>query len=327
MNVWVTGGAGFIGSQLIEKLNSLGEDKIIVIDDLTDGEKFKNLKNCTFSRYYDFEEFSKVLKEGNINPPKLIFHQGAISDTTVRNGKIMFEQNYSFSINLLEYALSNCIPFIYASSASVYGLNHKSVEIKTFEDPINVYAYSKLAFDNYVRSKIRKNSSQIVGLRYFNVYGPGEFHKGKMASTILQFHHQFLEEKKIKLFGSYLKFKNGEQSRDFIYVEDVIKTNLWFSQNSNISGIFNVGTGNSRTFNEVAKEVIRNNFPKKKVVYNDDREFLKYIDYVEFPSHLKGRYQSYTNADLTNLRKVGFEYTFLSIEEGIEMYIKKLRTI
>ena len=323
MSIWVTGGAGFVGSNLVQKLNEKGIFDILIIDDLSNGEKFKNLKKCTYERFYDVEDFSEKLKNNELIKPTCIFHQGAISDTTERNGKVMFKHNYNFSILLIDYAIKNQITFIYASSAAVYGLNKNSFEDKNCEDPINVYGYSKLAFDNYVRSKIIDNSSQIVGLRYFNVYGFGEFHKGKMASTIYQFQQQFLENKKVYLFGEYLNYKKGEQSRDFVHVDDVIDTNLWFFENKSISGIFNVGTGISRTFNEVAKEIIKNNIVD--IVLRNKDNFLEYIKYIKFPDNLKGRYQNFTVADLGKLRNVGFKHNFLNIEEGIKRYIQKIK--
>lgn len=319
MKIWITGGAGFIGSNLAKKLNNRGIKDILIIDDLTNGEKFSNLKGIAFSEFIDVEDFFNMLDSNLLEKPKFIFHQGAITNTLERNGKLMFKYNYTYSIKLLNWSCIHKIPFIYASSASVYGLNEKCVEDKIYENPINVYGYSKLAFDNYVREKLNTVNTQIVGLRYFNVYGDGEQNKGKMASTIFQFYNQYKNNKKIKLFGEYLGFGKGLQLRDFIYVEDVVNTILWFHQNQNISGIFNLGTGASASFNDVAKEIISNHTKINDEVFND------VVEYIDFPEELKGRYQCFTLANMNSLKKIGFEYKFLNIKEGISKYIKKLR--
>ena len=243
MDFWVTGGAGFIGSALAKELNNNSIYDILIVDDLSNGEKFSNLKKLTFSEYIDIDDFLTRLELNSLNIPKCIFHQGAITNTMERDGKLMFKYNYTFSVKLFNWAIKNKVPFIYASSAAVYGLNEICIENKSYENPINVYGYSKLAFDNYVRRNLSKIESQVVGLRYFNVYGYGEQNKGNMASTVFQFYNQYIKNKKIQLFGEYLNYDKGLQCRDFIYIDDVIRTIIWLYQNNNVSGIFNLGTG------------------------------------------------------------------------------------
>ena len=319
MSMWITGGAGFIGSALAKQLNTNGIKDILIIDDLTNGEKFANLKKIEYLEFLDIEDFLKKIDTNSLDVPNCIFHQGAITDTMERNGKLMFKYNYTFSIKLFSWAIKNEIPFIYASSAAVYGLNQTCVENHFYENPINIYGYSKLAFDNYVRKKINNLTSQVVGLRYFNVYGPGEEHKGKMSSTIFQFYNQYQKNKKIKLFGDYLNFEKGTQCRDFIYIDDVVNTVLWFYKNANVSGIFNLGTGKVASFNKIAQVIIANHIPV------DNEIFKKAIEYIKFPEELKGRYQNYTLANMDSIKKFGFKKKFLNVEHGIFKYIEKLK--
>ncbi len=319
MNVWITGGAGFIGSALAKQLNTNGIKDIVIIDDLTNGEKFSNLKKIEYLEFLDIEDFLKKLDTNSLDKPHCIFHQGAITDTMERNGKLMFKYNYTFSIKLFNWAIEKEIPFIYASSAAVYGLNETCMENNLYENPINIYGYSKLAFDSYVRKKINDLTSQVVGLRYFNVYGYGEEHKGKMSSSIFQFYNQYQKNKKIKLFGDYLNFQKGTQCRDFIYIDDVVNTVLWFYKNINISGIFNLGTGRVASFNEIARLIIGNH------ITVDDQIFNKTIEYIKFPEELIGRYQNYTLANMDSIKKFGFKNKFLNVEQGIAKYIKKLK--
>jgi len=306
----VTGGAGFIGSNLILGLNAKGREDILVVDDLTDGRKFGNLAKAEIMDYWDIDEFALHIKENKTFSENVeaIFHQGACSITTEWDGCYMMENNYTYSKNLLHYCREQDIPYIYASSAAVYGTNLKFEEDGGNESPINVYAYSKYLFDEYVRKISTDMKSQVIGLRYFNVYGPGEEHKGGMASTAFHFNNQLNDDGCVKLFSGSDGYDDGEQRRDFIYVEDVIDVNLWCFENNNISGIFNVGTGSSRSFNDMAKAILK---------WHGHGE----IRYIEFPQHLENSYQSFTEANINNLRNAGYKHEFTSLEEGINKYL------
>ncbi|MFT5426936.1 MAG: ADP-L-glycero-D-manno-heptose 6-epimerase [Gammaproteobacteria bacterium] len=313
----VTGGAGFIGSNLVKALNDKGSKDILVVDDLTDGIKFRNLVDCQVIDYLDKDEFLQRVKQENNFPEKIeaIFHQGACSSTTEWDGRYMMGNNYTYSKELLHYCLNRKIPFIYASSAAVYGTGENFKEINANEAPVNVYGYSKYLFDEYVRrfvlnSESQAPESQVIGLRYFNVYGPREQHKGSMASVAWHLNQQIQATGKVKLFAGSGGYADGAQRRDFIHVDDVVNVNLWMLENG-CSGITNVGTGASRAFNDVANAVI--NWHGK----GD-------IEYIEFPEHLQGSYQSYTEADINSLRQLGYKNDFLSVEDGIKQYLDLL---
>jgi len=309
----VTGGAGFIGSNLVKKLNDLGRTDILVVDNLTNGEKFRNLVNCEIADYLDKHEFlTKILAREKIAPKiDVVFHQGACSVTTEWDGSYMLRNNYEYSKQLLHYCLQKNLPFIYASSAAIYGREKQFQEQPNNEKPLNVYGYSKLLFDQYVRRVLPKARNQIIGLRYFNVYGPNEAHKKSMASVAFHLSQQLKTQAKIKLFAGSDGYAAGEQRRDFIHVEDVVEVNLWFWQHAKKSGIFNCGTGQSRTFNDVARSII--------ATYKKGE-----IEYIPFPQNLRESYQSFTEADLTQLRKIGYKQEFKSLEEGMKSYIEFL---
>jgi len=308
----VTGGAGFIGSNLVKALNDKGFTDVLVVDDLTDGIKFRNLVDCQVIDYLDKDDFLQMVKQEKSFTENIeaIFHQGACSATTEWDGRYMMENNYAYSKALLHYCLKLKIPFIYASSAAVYGIGENFKEAKENEAPVNVYGYSKYLFDEYVRRFVTEPESLVVGLRYFNVYGPREQHKGSMASVAWHLNQQIQETGKMKLFEGSGGYADGDQRRDFIHVDDVVKVNLWMLENGTY-GIVNVGTGASRPFNDVAKAIIS---------WHGKGE----INYIEFPVHLKGSYQSYTEADIHSLRKMGYEDDFLSVEEGVKQYLDDL---
>ncbi|MCD6046422.1 MAG: ADP-L-glycero-D-mannoheptose-6-epimerase [Gammaproteobacteria bacterium] len=308
----VTGGAGFIGSNIVAKLNQLGETDIIVVDDLTDGTKFKNLVGLKIADYIDKDLFLNYLQNDNLPQVKAIFHEGACSVTTEWNGKYMMENNYEYSKTLLNYALENEIQFIYASSAAVYGGGKIFKESEEYEAPLNVYGYSKWQFDEYVRKVLPRALSQIVGLRYFNVYGPRESHKGTMASVAFHHYNQIQQNGVVKLFEGCDGYGNGEQQRDFVFVDDVVDVNLFFLKHPKISGIFNCGTGASEAFNEIANAVIAHHGTGR-------------IEYIPFPEHLKGRYQSFTQADISQLRSVGYDKPFKTVAEGVKAYCEWLK--
>tara|TARA_Y100001970_G_C14247635_1_gene869469 strand:- start:744 stop:1679 length:936 start_codon:yes stop_codon:yes gene_type:complete len=302
----VTGGAGFIGSNLVKGLNDAGEDQIIVVDNLRNSEKHLNLNSLSISDYIDKNDFLNSLsKFKNI---KTIFHQGACSSTTETDGKYMMSNNFEYSKILLNFCLKNRINFLYASSASVYGNGSKGfVEKREMESPLNVYGFSKFAFDNYVRILLPKSESQVTGFRYFNVYGPQENHKKRMASVAFHFFNQLRDSEKMILFEGSNSFL-----RDFIYVLDIVKINLHFYE-SKTSGIFNAGTGKARSFFEIA-EIMRN--------LNGRGE----IENCEFPVDLKGKYQEFTEADLINLHSAGYNKDFFSLEEGLKQYFDILKS-
>jgi len=309
----VTGGAGFIGSNIVKTLNEQGETDIIVVDNLKNGVKFKNIADCEISDYLDKDDFIERVNnnESFASKVKAIFHEGACSSTTEWDGNFMMKNNYEYSKSLLHYCLNNKIQYLYASSASVYGSGTVFSESREYEEPLNVYGYSKFLFDQYVRRHAKDAKSQVVGFRYFNVYGPREQHKGTMSSVAFHHSNQIQESGKVKLFEGYDGYGNGEQSRDFVYVGDAVAVNLWFMRNPDKSGIFNLGTGNSQPFNDIAKAVIK--FHKKGE-----------IEYIPFPDHLKGVYQSFTEADITALRNAGYDAPFRSVEEGVTEYLQWL---
>src|SRR5436189_2503358 len=240
----VTGAAGFIGSNLVKALNARGESRILAVDDLTDADKFRNLVDCDIADYVDKNEFLSRLGDGDFDDDiAAMLHQGACSDTMATDGRYMLANNYRYSVRLLEHCQDNDIPFLYASSAAVYGAGATFAEDRANEAPLNVYGYSKSLFDRYVRRTLPERTAQIAGFRYFNVYGPREAHKGRMASVAFHFHDQYLETGKVRLFEGSAGYEAGEQLRDFISVEDVVRVNLFFLDDPRISGIFNVGTG------------------------------------------------------------------------------------
>lgn len=304
----VTGGAGFIGSNLVKGLNASGVTDILVVDDLTDGKKYQNLVGSQFYEYQDYEDFlADVIADKAISRRvDAIFHEGACSVTTEWNGRYMMRNNYDYSKHLLHYCAKHRIPFIYASSAAVYGAGQQFVESSIHEAPLNVYGYSKWLFDQYVLHHLSSINSPVVGLRYFNVYGPREQHKGSMASVAFHFMNQLRDSDTVKLFEGCDGYVDGEQLRDFISVDDIVKVNLWFMENRK-TGIFNVGTGQARSFNDVARNLI--------FLHGSGR-----IEYIPFPEKLKGAYQSFTEANITTLREAGYQNSFLSLEEGLRRY-------
>lgn len=304
----VTGAAGFIGSNLVSALNARGITDILAVDNLQDGTKFRNLADLQIADYLDQDDFLAAFGAGQEFGRRVqaVFHQGACSVTTEWDGRYMMRNNFEYSKRLLRWSLERRIPFIYASSASVYGLGPGYKE-DAAEKPINVYAYSKFLFDQYVR-RLGKQKSQVVGLRYFNVYGPREEHKGGMASVAWHFDRQIRDTSECRLFQGSDGYGDGEQRRDFIYVGDAVAVNLWFMDHPHASGIFNCGTGASQSFNDVARAVIA-------------WHGRGTISYIPFPDKLKGSYQSYTQADLAHLRASGCDVGFAPVEEGVKRYL------
>lgn len=309
----VTGAGGFIGSNLIAKLNALGHKDIIAVDDLTDGRKFSNLVDLTLADYIDKDDFLSLVQTGHLKHPiTAIFHQGACSATTEWDGKFMMKVNYDYSKALFNFACEQGAPFIYASSAATYGLSEQFIEHPDYEAPLNVYGYSKLLFDQWIRLRLDDLPIQAVGLRYFNVYGPREQHKGNMASVAYHFHHQIKDKGVCRLFEGSGGYAHGEQQRDFISVSDVCDVNIWLWQNPKVRGIFNVGTGRAQSFNDVAHAVL---------AWHQKQGKRGKIEYIPFPDHLKGAYQSFTQANIEALRSAGYDAPFQDVATGVTQYL------
>lgn len=296
-----------IGSNLVHALNAIGRSDILVVDDLTDGTKFINLIGSSIADYEDKDDFLSNLLAGEIERPEVIFHQGACSSTTEWDGRMMMRQNFAYSKHLFSYCQINKIPFVYASSAAVYGHQRDFSEQPENERPLNVYGYSKKLFDDYVRARMDQITAPVVGLRYFNVYGPREAHKGSMSSVAFHLYHQLLRGENPKLFGAYDGIEAGQQSRDFIHVDDVAAVNIW-AWKSGVSGIFNCGTGRAEPFLNIANAAI--------AALGQGE-----VEYIDFPEHLKGRYQSFTQANIGALRAAGYNADFRDVADGVKSYI------
>jgi ADP-L-glycero-D-manno-heptose 6-epimerase len=325
----VTGAAGFIGANIVKALNDAGITKIVAVDNLTRADKFKNLVDCEIADYLDKQEFLERVRSGHFNGTvQAVFHEGACSDTMESDGRYMMENNFRYSLSLLDWCQDQEVQFLYASSAATYGGSREFREEREFEAPLNVYGYSKFLFDQIVRQRLRQATAQIVGFRYFNVYGPRESHKGRMASVAFHHYNQFRAENKVKLFEGCDGYGNGEQKRDFVYVGDVAKVNLFFLAHPNESGIFNVGTGRAQSFNELAVANVNSCRALRGESAQPLAALLKQglIEYIPFPDALKGKYQSFTQADLTKLRAAGYTASFANVEEGVAQYVEWLNS-
>ncbi|OZI42196.1 ADP-glyceromanno-heptose 6-epimerase [Bordetella genomosp. 5] len=324
----VTGAAGFIGSNLVRGLNRRGINDVIVVDDLTDGDKFRNLVDCRIADYIGHDDFRERVREGRLPKLRAVFHQGACSDTTERNGRYMMDNNYRVTLELFEYCQAQRVPFLYASSAAVYGGSSVYVEEPANEKPLNVYGYSKLLFDQVLRTRMDRLTAQVVGLRYFNVYGPHEQHKGRMASVAFHNMNQFLAEGHVRLFGGWDGWADGGQSRDFISVEDVVAVNLHFLDHPQISGVFNCGTGRAQPFNDIAHAVVNALRAERGEAALTLAQQVEQglIRYVPFPDDLKGRYQSFTQANVDNLRATGFVAPMRDVQTGVTEYVRYWRS-
>ncbi len=327
----VTGAAGFIGSNIIAGLNARGMTDIIAVDDLKQGDKFRNLVDLKIADYVDMDTFYDEFASGHYGQVEAVFHEGACSDTMEQDGKYMMANNYTLSWHLFQACQKRGARLLYASSAATYGGSDTFHEDPAFEGPLNVYGYSKLLFDQRMRRECGVNfertkagrTHQVVGFRYFNVYGPREQHKGRMASVAFHQFNQFNAEGKVKLFGEYGGYPQGGQMRDFVYIDDVVAVNLWFFDNPAQSGIFNLGSGRAQPFNDVASSVVNamRRLRGESALPLDDIAQQGLVEYVPFPDALRGKYQCYTQADLSALRATGCDHQFADVQTGVSRYV------
>ena len=328
--VVVTGAAGFIGSNIIKGLNARGISNIIAVDDLTQGDKFQNLVDLKIADYVDVSVFYEKFAAKGYGKIEAVFHEGACSDTMEQNGQYMMHNNYRLSCDLFTASQAQGTRLLYASSAATYGGSDTFIESPTCERPLNVYGYSKLLFDQRLRyligPKFENATSQVVGFRYFNVYGNREQHKGRMASVAFHQFNQFKEHGDVKLFGEYGGYAPGMQQRDFVYIDDVVAVNLWFFDNPGKSGLFNLGTGRAQPFNDIAQSVVNTMRQQsgKPVLSLTDMAAQRLIQYIPFPDALVGKYQCHTQADLTALRAAGCDHVFVDVGQGVASYIQEL---
>ncbi|WP_066703485.1 ADP-glyceromanno-heptose 6-epimerase [Curvibacter delicatus] len=328
--VVVTGAAGFIGSNIIKGLNARGIDDIIAVDDLSQGDKFRNLADLKIADYVDLDDFYPLFDERHYGQVEAVFHEGACSDTMEQDGKYMMDNNYTLSTELFQACQQQGTRLLYASSAATYGGSDTFREVPEFERPLNVYGYSKLLFDQRMRRELgpqfEKAKTQVVGFRYFNVYGPREQHKGRMASVAFHQFNQFRAEGKVKLFGAYGGYAQGEQMRDFVFVDDVVAVNLWFYDNPGQNGVFNLGSGRAQPFNDVAVGVVNTlrSLQGESALSLADIVAQGLIEYIPFPDALRGKYQCYTQADLAKLRATGCNHAFADVQTGVAKYVQWL---
>jgi len=325
MKIVVTGAAGFIGANLVKALNGNGETEILAVDNLAHADKFHNLVDCEIAEYFDKRELLELVRRRALPKPDVVFHQGACSDTMQTDGRYMMENNYRYSLELLRWCQAERVPYLYASSAAVYGMGPVFEESRQHERPLNVYGYSKFVFDQVVRRELARATAPVIGLRYFNVYGPREAHKGRMASVAFHQFNQFRADGKVKLFEGSHRYANGAQCRDFIHVDDVVRVNLFFMQRPT-SGVYNVGTGRAQEFNDVALAVVNTlragrNEPALGLA---QAARIGAIEYVAFPDALRGKYQAFTQADITRLRAAGFDAPMMTVEQGTAAYMRWL---
>jgi ADP-L-glycero-D-manno-heptose 6-epimerase len=304
----VTGGAGLIGSAIVKALNKQGNNNIIIVDNLNHAHKKNNLSLLQYNKYYDKHIFLKELPA--LQNITAILHQGACSSTTETNETYLQQNNVDYSITLLNYCIEKSIPFIYASSASVYGNGEKGFDDASNDYyPINGYANSKLAIDKYVTSVLlqQKISNKVIGLRYFNVYGNGEAHKQHMSSVVFKFYEAYNSNKPIQLFEGSNKIL-----RDFISVEDIVAVNLFCLQQKVVSGVYNVGTGKAASFLTLA-QCFQTQYQSAV------------LEEIPFPEHLKNKYQYFTEAKMEKLISQGYSNKFLDIKEGVQLYLQQLQ--
>ena len=330
----VTGAAGFIGSNLVKGLNARGFDDIIAVDDLTQGDKFRNLADLRIADYVDASAFYEMFTRGDFGRVEAVFHEGACSDTMESDGKYMMANNYSTSVSLFQACRQHGTRLLYASSAATYGGSDTFREDPAFERPLNVYGYSKLLFDQRMRRECGRDfaqvspgkSGQVVGFRYFNVYGPREQHKGRMASVAFHQFAQFAAEGRVKLFGEYGGFVAGAQMRDFVFIDDVVAVNLWFLEHPEVSGLFNLGTGRAQPFNDVASSLVNAMRARQGQAALSLEAMVSsgLIEYIAFPDALRGKYQCYTQADLSALRAAGCDHVFSDVQSGVASYVQSL---
>jgi len=327
MRVVVTGAAGMIGANLLRGLNAIGVDDILAVDDLSDGQKYVNLAGAAISDYFDRRDFYGRFERGELGKIDAVFHEGACSDTMEHDGRLMLDLNYRSSKTLLDACQTQGVRLLYASSAAVYGGAASFREEPEYERPLNVYGYSKLLFDNVVRRMLPRATAQVAGFRYFNVYGPHEQHKGRMASVAFHHFNQFRGEGRVKLFGAYGGYAAGEQARDFVFVDDVVAVNLWFFAHPEANGIFNLGSGRAQPFNDVALAVVnavrseQGEAPLSLAAMVSQGQ----LEYIDFPAALVGKYQCFTEADLGRLRAAGCAHAFADVAAGVARYAAALR--
>ncbi len=327
MRVVVTGAAGMIGANLVHGLNAIGIDDVIAVDDLSDGAKFRNLLGASISDYFDHRDFYARFAAGELGQVDCVFHEGACSDTMEQDGRLMLDLNYRASKTLLDACQAQSVRLLYASSAATYGGSASFREEPEFERPLNVYGWSKLLFDQVVRRSLPAATLQIAGFRYFNVYGPREQHKGRMASVAFHTFNEWKATGRVKLFGEYGGYAAGDQRRDFVAVNDVVDVNLWFLEHPEASGIFNLGSGRAQPFNDVAAAVVNACRASEGAAAEPLATLVQsgFVEYIDFPAALVGKYQCFTEADLGRLRATGCDHVFADVATGVADYVAWLQ--